>query len=129
MVYLIYTERAFAKGFCKLLPKNPISVNLLPTMSVRMRHTRAHTRNRRSHHAIGTPATTTGSGSIALRHRVSPVDGTYKGKEIIDVKTKIEKKATKKAEIKKQLKEQKAPAKIEAKKEDKKTEKKEESKK
>jgi ribosomal protein L32 len=72
-------------------------------MSVRMRHTRSHTGNRRAHHALGKPSITKNeSGNLALRHRVSPIDGTYKGKEVIDVKKRVEKKLAKKTEIKKQ---------------------------
>ena len=55
-------------------------------MSVRMRHTRAHSKNRRSHHNVDKPtlSTTTG-GSLHVRHRVSPVDGTYRGRQVIDM--------------------------------------------
>ena len=58
-------------------------------MSVRMRHTRAHSKNRRSHHNV-TEATLskTEGGAPHARHRVSPVDGTYKGRKVIDVKSK-----------------------------------------
>lgn len=59
-------------------------------MTVRMRHTKAHTRNRRSHHALGNPALTTDkkTGAVSMRHRVSPITGEYKGKKVIEVKTK-----------------------------------------
>ena len=56
-------------------------------MSVRMRHTRAHSKNRRSHHNVTESSlSTTESGAHHVRHRVSPVDGTYKGRKVIDVK-------------------------------------------
>ena len=66
-------------------------------MVVRMRHTRAHTKNRRSHHAL------TGSAIVYdkatnvphLRHRVSMAAGRYKSKQVIDVVKKIEKKQKK----------------------------------
>ena len=58
-------------------------------MSVRMRHTRAHTKNRRSHHSLSEPAVSNESKDGAhLRHRVSPITGKYKGEQVIEVKTK-----------------------------------------
>ena len=66
-------------------------------MSVRMRHTKAHTRNRRSHHALAKPALTTekDSEAVHLRHRVSPETGKYRGRQVIDVEKKLEKKESK----------------------------------
>lgn len=63
-------------------------------MTVRMRHTRAHTANRRSHHALTKQAITTDSESGAkhLRHRASTTTGLYRGKKVIDVVKKVEKK-------------------------------------
>ncbi len=69
-------------------------------MTVRMRHTRAHTGNRRSHHALSAPAISNGADGLSLRHRVSPITGKYKGKQVIDVDKKIIKKAAKKAKQK-----------------------------
>ncbi len=71
-------------------------------MTVRMRHTHSHTKNRRSHHALkalrmGVDKET---GSMHLRHRVDMKTGRYKGKQVIDVVKKVEKKQ-KKAEKKK----------------------------
>lgn len=58
-------------------------------MSVRMRHTREHTKNRRSHHALSNPAISLDDKKQPhLRHRVSPINGTYKGKQIIEPKMK-----------------------------------------
>jgi len=67
-------------------------------MSVRMRHTSSHTRNRRSHHAVAEPrlSTCVKCGSLHLRHHACSVCGTYKGKEVIDVTSKIIKNAEKK---------------------------------
>jgi len=55
-----------------------------------MRHTKAHTRNRRAHHSLSNPALTTDkkTGAVSMRHRVSPITGEYKGKKVIEVKTK-----------------------------------------
>ncbi|HFC76750.1 MAG TPA: 50S ribosomal protein L32, partial [Candidatus Moranbacteria bacterium] len=51
-------------------------------MSVRMRHTKGHTRNRRSHHALKTPRLSNcqDCGALHLRHRVCETCGKYKGK-------------------------------------------------
>lgn len=56
-----------------------------------MRHTRAHTANRRSHHALSASAVTTDkeTGVAHLRHRASRA-GIYKGKQAIKP---VEKKA------------------------------------
>lgn len=57
-----------------------------------MRHTRAHTRNRRSHHALSAPALTVDKeAGIHLRHRVSPETGMYRGRQVIDVTKKAKK--------------------------------------
>lgn len=68
-------------------------------MSVRMRHTRAHTRNRRSHHALKEPRLSkcTQCNSMHLRHRICDTCGTYRGKEVVDVMkrtVKLQKKLT-----------------------------------
>jgi len=63
-------------------------------MTVRMRHTRSHTKNRRSHHALVNPTLSKdGSGNFHLRHRVSKVSGTYRGRKVLDQSAKLEKKA------------------------------------
>ena len=68
-----------------------------PNMSIRMRHTRAHTRNRRSHHNVDAPRLSdcTKCGEKHMRHRVCENCGTYKGKEFIDVLAKLTKKERK----------------------------------
>lgn len=65
-------------------------------MSVRMRHTRAHSANRRSHHKVDGPTLSQDStGASHLRHRVSPTTGMYKGRKVIDVKVKTKKEEAK----------------------------------
>lgn len=65
-------------------------------MSVRMRHTRAHTGNRRSHHALSEPALTVDkSGVPHLRHRANPITGEYRDRKVIDVEKKVQKKQAK----------------------------------
>jgi ribosomal protein L32 len=71
-----------------------------------MRHTRAHTANRRSHHALSAPALSKdASGATHLRHRATK-DGIYKGKSYgKDPVKKVQKKqSAKKAPAKKAAK-------------------------
>lgn len=53
-------------------------------MSIRMRHTRGHTNNRRSHHALVATSVVTDkeSGNLRLPHRLDEVTGMYRGKQI-----------------------------------------------
>ncbi|MBI2096130.1 MAG: 50S ribosomal protein L32 [Candidatus Taylorbacteria bacterium] len=69
-------------------------------MVVRMRHTRSHTGNRRSHHALGKlPLTVCPEcGSLCPRHSVCPNCGKYRGRQVIDNTAKISKKENKKKE-------------------------------
>jgi len=62
-----------------------------------MRHTRAHTRNRRSHHFLKKIGFLSCSkcGEASLPHRVCKNCGFYKGKEVIDVLAKLTKKEKK----------------------------------
>ena len=62
-------------------------------MSVRMRHTRSHTKNRRSHHALKGRLTVVDkeSGNLRLPHRVDEATGMYRGKQIFTPKVKKEK--------------------------------------
>lgn len=59
-------------------------------MSVRMRHTRGHTNNRRSHHALAMVKTVRDqkSGKLRLAHRLDESTGEYRGKQIFEVKVK-----------------------------------------
>lgn len=66
-------------------------------MVIRMRHTRAHTKNRRSHHALKANAITVDEATKTsnLRHRVNMETGMYRGRQVIDVVKKAAKKAKK----------------------------------
>jgi large subunit ribosomal protein L32 len=66
----------------------------LPHMVVRMRHTKSQTANRRSHHALKPTGIVKDpqTGVPHLRHRVSLADGRYKGRQVIDMVKKVEKK-------------------------------------
>ncbi len=57
-------------------------------MSVRMRHTSSHTKNRRSHHALveGSIVTDKESGALRLPHRIDETTGMYRGKQIVPKK-------------------------------------------
>lgn len=53
-------------------------------MSIRMRHTRGHTNNRRSHHALVgiNVIKDKESGNLRLPHRLDEATGMYRGKQI-----------------------------------------------
>jgi ribosomal protein L32 len=86
-------------------------------MVVRMRHTKGHSANRRSHHALKNRAITTSpEGTAHLRHRVLLEGGTYRGRTLINTKAaRAERRAAKvkrEGKIEKPAKEEK-PAKKE----------------
>ncbi len=62
-------------------------------MVVRMRHTRAHTANRRSHHALKASNLVTCKNCSALNapHIVCSACGFYKGKKVVAVKAQAKK--------------------------------------
>ncbi len=66
-----------------------------------MRHTRSHTKNRRSHHALATNTIVTDkeSGNLRLPHRLDEKTGMYRGKLIVTKKEKAVKE--KKEKVKK----------------------------
>lgn len=56
-------------------------------MSVRMRHTSSHTKNRRSHHALKHQNILTDEkGNKRLPHRLDEATGMYRGKQIVPAK-------------------------------------------
>jgi large subunit ribosomal protein L32 len=59
-------------------------------MVIRMRHTRAHTANRRSHHALKTPtlATCSNCGAKHRPHHMCLECGHYKGRLVVDMAAK-----------------------------------------
>lgn len=69
-------------------------------MSVRMRHTSSHTRNRRSHHALRAASVVVDKESKALRlpHRLDETTGKYRGKLIVPERRKEVKKEEKRRE-------------------------------
>lgn len=64
-----------------------------------MRHTRSHTRNRRSHHALTAASIVTDkeSGNLRLPHRLDESTGMYRGKQIVS-KKEVKKEEKKKRE-------------------------------
>ncbi len=62
-----------------------------------MRHTRGHTANRRSHHALKATnfAKCSNCEALKMRHNVCASCGFYRGKKVIDMVKKIEKKQKK----------------------------------
>lgn len=63
-------------------------------MVVRMRHTRAQRGNTRAHLRLVNPAVTLDKNTNVphLRHRASLVTGEYRGRKVLDIQAKIEKK-------------------------------------
>jgi large subunit ribosomal protein L32 len=59
-------------------------------MVVRMRHTRSHTANRRSHHALQAPALATCANCSAKHrpHHMCLECGHYKGRMVVDMTAK-----------------------------------------
>ena len=59
-------------------------------MSIRMRHTRGHTNNRRSHHALEgiNIVKDKESGNLRLPHRLDETTGMYRGKQIFTPRAK-----------------------------------------
>lgn len=68
-------------------------------MTVRMRHTRAHTANRRSHHALSLIRMTkcTSCGALRRPHTACASCGKYRGRVVVDVVKAVEKKTARKS--------------------------------
>ena len=66
-------------------------------MVVRMRHTKSHTANRRSHHALVAKSFVKCSNCEALKrmHTVCKACGFYRGTKVLDLVKKTEKKQSK----------------------------------
>ena len=66
----------------------------------RMRSTKSHRNNRRSHDRLLAPAVTLDEKSSVphLRHRVSLVTGQYRGRQVLDIQAKITKRAKREKE-------------------------------
>ncbi len=66
-------------------------------MVVRMRHTKSHTGNRRSHHALAETnfAKCENCQALKKRHTVCAACGFYRGKKVLDLVKKAEKKQKK----------------------------------
>ena len=64
-------------------------------MVVRMRHTKSQRNRTRSHHRLDKPAVTTDKNTNVphLRHRASLVTGQYKGRQVLNIQAKLDKKA------------------------------------
>ena len=58
-------------------------------MVVRMRSTKSHRNNTRSHHALEKPAIAVDkkTGTKHLRHRVNPTTGEYRGRQVVKAKS------------------------------------------
>ena len=67
-------------------------------MVIRMRHTKSHTANRRSHHALKNTNFAKCSNCEALkrRHTICAGCGFYRGKKAVDLVKKTEKRQAKK---------------------------------
>lgn len=67
-----------------------------------MRHTKSHTANRRSHHALKSTnfAKCSNCQALKMRHTVCRTCGFYRGNKVIDMVKKVEKRQ-KKAKAKK----------------------------
>jgi len=78
-----------------LLPSRGISAIVLQLMVVRMRHTRSHTANRRSHHALKAPAISTCAHCGAARrpHHMCLECGYYNGRQVMDLEEEKAKRA------------------------------------
>lgn len=65
-------------------------------MVIRMRHTKSHTRNRRSHHAIsrGGVSVCPECGAPKMAHRACTSCGSYRGRKVVGKKEVAKKETT-----------------------------------
>ncbi len=70
-----------------------VSAIILDIMVIRMRHTRAHTANRRSHHALKAPVLALCANCEAPHrpHHMCLQCGFYKGRQVMDLKAQKDK--------------------------------------
>lgn len=61
-------------------------------MASRMRKTKGQTGSRRSHHGVEEERLSKDEGVYHLRHRASLQTGTYRGREVLDVRSARQKK-------------------------------------
>lgn len=63
-------------------------------MSIRMRHTKSHTGNRRAHHGLKSPrlSACANCGEKHILHTVCEACGIYRGRKVIDVEALKQKK-------------------------------------
>lgn len=65
-----------------------------------MRHTRAHTANRRSHHALKAHSLMKCEcGAMRVSHRACPVCGRYNGRVAVNTARKAQARAAKRAKV------------------------------
>lgn len=62
-------------------------------MVIRMRHTKSHTKNRRSHHAIsrGGVSVCPECGASKMAHRACMACGSYRGRKVVGKKETVKK--------------------------------------
>jgi large subunit ribosomal protein L32 len=66
-------------------------------MVVRMRHTRSHTANRRSHHALKARSLAICEcGAVRVPHRACAQCGRYRGRVVVDMAKKAQAKSVRK---------------------------------
>lgn len=82
-------------SFCFSIAFFSVSAIVCPIMVVRMRHTRSHSANRRSHHALKSPemAVCKNCGAMHRPHHMCLACGFYNGRIVIDMKAKAEARA------------------------------------